>query len=69
MTMLSQLLIEHAPVDVLAMPRGRSAEMKRIKVNWDAAVNFVVPLGYEDEAGFHYGKPSSAYARLYPDND
>lgn len=27
----------------------------RITNTWQAAVDFVAPMGYEDEAGFHYG--------------
>lgn len=31
----------------------------RIAVKWEAIVNFLVPIGYEDEAGFHYGWPAA----------
>ena len=29
----------------------------RILIKWNAVVNFLVPVGYEDDNGFHYGKP------------
>lgn len=28
----------------------------RLKTAWHALVNFFVPIGYEDEWGFHYGR-------------
>lgn len=28
-----------------------------IFATWEAAINFLVPIGYEDESGFHYGEP------------
>jgi hypothetical protein len=28
----------------------------RIVATWHAAVNYLVPIGYEDETGFHYGE-------------
>jgi len=28
----------------------------RIVAMWNAALNFFVPYGYEDETGFHYGE-------------
>jgi hypothetical protein len=30
---------------------------KRLTIKWEALVEFVVPLGYQDETGFHYGTP------------
>jgi hypothetical protein len=27
----------------------------RIVAAWYAAINFLAPIGYEDETGFHYG--------------
>lgn len=29
----------------------------RLAVMWEAAVNYLVPVGYENETGFHYGEP------------
>lgn len=29
----------------------------RIVALWNAALDAIVPLGYEDETGFHYGTP------------
>jgi len=29
----------------------------RVVATWHAAINFLVPIGYEDETGFHYGEP------------
>jgi hypothetical protein len=31
--------------------------MNRIFARWSAVIDFVVPIGYEDETGFHYGTP------------
>jgi hypothetical protein len=44
----------------LSVPAPRPKRWTRIAVAWHAAVNYLVPIGYEDEAGFHYGaKPKS----------
>ncbi|MBE0543763.1 MAG: hypothetical protein IH623_20655 [Verrucomicrobia bacterium] len=29
---------------------------QRIVARWEAAIDYVVPVGYEDETGFHYGE-------------
>jgi hypothetical protein len=31
--------------------------LARVHTVWEAALNYVAPLGYEDETGFHYGDP------------
>jgi len=57
MTMLSHVLIENIPEPVVPMLRKWPGCLKRIAVTWDAVMNFVVPLGYQDKNGFHYGAP------------
>jgi hypothetical protein len=48
----------------LIAPVARRGSWTRLAVTWRAAINFFVPIGYEDETGFHYGKmPSSKTAR------
>lgn len=37
----------------LSSTDGRLA---RIAVKWEAVMDFLVPLGYEDDTGFHYGE-------------
>ena len=32
----------------------------RMAIAWRRAVNYLVPVGYKDEAGFHYGEPPIA---------
>ena len=34
--------------------------LTRIGAAWGAAMGFLVPIGYEDEAGFHYGEEPAA---------
>jgi hypothetical protein len=29
----------------------------RVIIQWNAVVDFLVPVGYEDAQGFHYGRP------------
>lgn len=41
----------------------RSRCLQRIVAVWQAAINFLVPIGYEDESGFHYGEPPAAKRR------
>jgi hypothetical protein len=31
--------------------------LTRVVATWHAAIDFLVPIGYEDEWGFHYGEP------------
>jgi hypothetical protein len=35
---------------------GRLGCFARIVITWRAVINFLVPIGYEDETGFHYGE-------------
>ncbi len=28
----------------------------RVTVFWEAAIGYIVPVGYQDETGFHYGE-------------
>jgi len=37
-------------------PAARTGNWPRIAVAWRAAVNYLVPLGHQDETGFHYGE-------------
>jgi hypothetical protein len=34
--------------------RTRLNLSRRIAVGWNVSVNFLAPVGYEDESGFHY---------------
>ena len=38
---------------------------KRMAASWNAAVNHLVPLGYEDENGFHYGRQSAPHDSVH----
>lgn len=40
-------------------PSGRQGLFAHVAAFWDASLNAIAPLGYEDEAGFHYGLPPS----------
>lgn len=37
-------------------PRKRFAWLSRVVAIWDSIVNRLVPMGYENETGFHYGE-------------
>lgn len=37
------------------VPRIRRSVWARLGIAWDAALNTLAPMGYEDEKGFHYG--------------
>jgi hypothetical protein len=37
-------------------PSAGTGRLTRLVVGWFNAVSFLVPVGYEDEAGFHYGE-------------
>jgi hypothetical protein len=36
---------------------SRVGYLGRLSTAWSFLVNYVAPLGYEDERGFHYGEP------------
>lgn len=38
-------------------PRDRLSLLASAAVIWEAVLNAIAPLGYEDEQGFHYGLP------------
>ena len=35
----------------------------RVVARWRAAINYLVPIGYEDDSGFHYGQPAARNRR------
>jgi len=37
---------------------GGMLSLRELKARWGAALAALVPMGYEDEAGFHYGSES-----------
>jgi len=41
----------------------RSRCLQRIAAVWHAAISFLVPIGYEDKSGFHYGEPPAENSR------
>jgi hypothetical protein len=63
--MVRSLLLKSGIQEQKALPFGRAslplwAGMKRLAkiiARWRAAVSFKVPVGYQDETGFHYGAP------------
>jgi hypothetical protein len=40
----------------LILPAARPGSWTRLAVAWRAAINHHVPIGYQDETGFHYGQ-------------
>jgi len=57
MMILNQVLAPNEPVDRLVRFHRRRAGARRVPVSWSAVVNFLAPIGYQDEAGFHRGTP------------
>jgi hypothetical protein len=37
-------------------PAARPGSWTRIAVTWQRAVDYLMPIGYQDETGFHYGE-------------
>jgi len=42
--------------DPTAPDAGHSKGLSRLVAVWEAALNFLIPTGYQDETGFHYGE-------------
>jgi hypothetical protein len=57
MTTADQVLVQDEQADTPGTSHGSPGISNRITVSWDAVINFLVPVGYEDESGFHYGGP------------
>ncbi len=57
MTIVNQLLVHEDRTDNPEASCETPGCSMRIAVSWNAAVNFIVPMGYEDGSGFHYGTP------------
>jgi hypothetical protein len=43
--------------------------LNRIAITWQTALDFFVPIGYEDESGFHYGTMPSSTAAISLSNE
>ena len=44
--------------DRAVAPSEKSGIVTKIIAKWEAAVNFIVPVGFEDPSGFHFGEPA-----------
>lgn len=40
-------------------PAVQPAKSNRMVVTWHKAVDYLAPIGYEDDTGFHYGEMSA----------
>jgi len=62
--LLRMMTAGHAPTGELRM-NSRSPKqswLKRLRARWNAALDALIPMGYEDKAGFHYGsKPAVGF--------
>jgi hypothetical protein len=38
------------------VPATGNGSWTRMEVTWHAVINYLVPIGYQDETGFHYGE-------------
>jgi len=47
-------------ITLLQRPTPSGGAPTRISVKWRKAVEFLLPVGYEDETGFHYGTKKSS---------
>ncbi|MGD0812052.1 MAG: hypothetical protein ABSA83_00460 [Verrucomicrobiota bacterium] len=50
--------------DGLNVPAARPGGWARLTIVWHAAINYFVPVGYEDETGFHYGEMPAPAAEM-----
>lgn len=57
MTTTSHITVAGANADLPGTANVAGGLLRRLSVSWEAVANFVVPIGYEDEEGFHYGTP------------
>jgi len=57
MTTVSQMRNQEGQMNRTKLFERLPEYRRRVAVTWEAVVEFLVPLGYEDDKGFHYGKP------------
>jgi hypothetical protein len=50
--------------DGLIVPAARPGSWTRIAVLWHTVIDYLVPIGYEDETGFHYGEMAVSNAAM-----
>jgi hypothetical protein len=55
--------------EALTIPTAQAENLNRIAVTWQTALDFFVPIGYEDESGFHYGTMASSTAAISLSNE
>ena len=48
--------------NVLTAPAKPARKTSRMPIRWHSVVDYFVPLGYEDDSGFHYGEQSPMIA-------
>ncbi len=60
MTTPNHAMIESLQAPNATMPREQRGYGRRLTVVWAAAVNFIVPFGYQDGNEFHYGAPPAS---------
>lgn len=59
----------HAPNGKLKTNPGPRKQfwLKRLCAHWDTALDALIPTGYENNAGFHYGS-APAMGDIHPQN-
>jgi hypothetical protein len=50
--------------DGLIVPAAQPVKRTRIEVKWHKTVDYLAPIGYEDDSGFHYGEMSASIAAM-----
>jgi len=59
MTTIIELSVPGGQLEALHSARTHSLRASRLAVAWESLVTFVAPIGYQDDAGFHYGEPAA----------
>ena len=58
-------IIKHTDKGV---PAAQPVKSNRIEVTWHKAVDYLAPIGYEDDSGFHYGEMSASTIAMNSSN-
>ena len=57
-------MVRTTDVEAPAAPNAPHGILPSLHIDWETVAHFLVPIGYQDAAGFHYGTPGETLAEV-----